>query len=518
MAVITRQYAPPTCTLEVTAHTSALSRWTRQPVLKSLDFLLSFQGVCDRNQQPLEVQGDRDQLESLSEAVLTYTQELLGQSVVVLPSGLSGSDASQTDVQTQRASVFETPPSSVAEPPLTLPVLHLRPQNLLSHELVLGPLATENSGSVIRLKASQLFDLATALDEYAAEVETLPAQVPQPIRPTVPVWARAAGVILLVGGSTVALTQFLYSGFGGPTATISSSSSDEEVPSTEAVPPPVAKLPSPPLDQASPPTQSPQNLPQVQLPRREGNSGFGRLPAPNQSERENQTAPSTSASRQTPRQQAPSAKLPPLPDSPTPADLDLEKFRVPDVPAEAPTTIAGRSPTELGQTNRGRSGVAAPQSEAFTSNAKARVSAESEGVPSADQDSRLQQDKAVSPAPSSSVSRASAPLPAPEALSDTTFDVSSQISEARQYLAQRWQAPANLKQTLQYTLVLNANGTIGQIKPRGQAATQYLGQTPIPSTNQPFVSPLKGAENTMIRVVLGTDGSVQTFPESSPSN
>ncbi|PZD74516.1 hypothetical protein C1752_00838 [Acaryochloris thomasi RCC1774] len=514
MAVITRQYAPPTCTLEVTAQTSALSRWTRQPVLKSLDFLLSFKGVCDRNQQPLEVQGDRKQLESLSEAVSTYTQELLGHSVVPLPAGLSGSENPQTELQTQSATALETSPA----PPLTLPVVHLRPQNLLRHELVLGPLATDTSGSVIQLKASQLFDLATALDEYAAEVETLPTQVPQTVRPAVPVWARAAGVILLVGGSTVALTQFLYSGFGGPTSTISSDSRNEKETLTESAPTPVAKLPTPQRDQASPPTPPTQKLPQVQLPKRGGDSGSDLFSGPAPSQSESQTESSTSAFRQTPRQQAPPAKLPSLPDAPAPADLDLdsEKFKVPDA-AEAPTAIAGRSPTELGQTNLGRSGVSASQPETFTSRAKARVSAESDVISSADQENSLRQDKAVSPAPAAGVSGASVPPPTPEALRETAFDVSPQIVEVRQYLARRWQAPANLKQTLQYTLVLNANGTIGQIKPRGQAATQYLGQTPIPSTNQPFVSPSKVPGSAVIRVVLGADGSVQTFPES-PSN
>jgi len=45
----------------------------------------------------------------------------------------------------------------------------------LAHNIFLGPLATQESGPVIQLSVLQLFDLATALDEYAADVVALPA-------------------------------------------------------------------------------------------------------------------------------------------------------------------------------------------------------------------------------------------------------------------------------------------------------------------------------------------------------
>ncbi len=520
MAVITRQYAPPTCTLEVTAQTSALSRWTRQPVLKSLDFLLSFNELCDRNQQPLEVQGNQEQLESLSEAVSAYTQEFLGQSLVPLPDERLRSEPSQAEPEVQTADL-----SGEAAATVTLPVpLHLRPRNLLSHELVLGSLATEASGAVIQLKASQLFDLATALDEYGAEIETLPAQVPQPARPSVPVWARAAGVILLVGGTTAALSQFLYTGFGGPTSTISQK--DQESTSQETAPVanlPSPAVPSPTLDEAPLP-QPTQALPTVKLPKRDfGDSKTNPFPAslrPSNS----QSAPSASQPIAKPKaaQQAPLAKLPSLPEPPAPVDLNLEQLKEPKT-TDAPTTIAGRPPIELGQTNIGRSGTSAASeslksSDVLKSSPQAGVSAESEASFSTADVEKVPQLEQAKPAAPAAVSPGAPVPPESQARNRTAFDVTPQIAEARQYLAQRWQVPANLKQTLQYTLVLNADGTIGQIKPRGQAATQYLGQTPIPETNQPFVSPTPASGKKTIRVVLGADGSVLTFPESSPSD
>jgi hypothetical protein len=51
-------------------------------------------------------------------------------------------------------------------------------QRSLDHQLHLGNLATPTSGETIVLSAIQLFDLATVLDEYAAEKQTLSPQAP----------------------------------------------------------------------------------------------------------------------------------------------------------------------------------------------------------------------------------------------------------------------------------------------------------------------------------------------------
>ncbi|MGB7414081.1 MAG: DUF4335 domain-containing protein [Thermosynechococcaceae cyanobacterium] len=489
MAVISRRYTPPTCTLEITAQTSALSRWTRQPVLKSLDFLLSFKELRDRNQQPIEVKGSRDQLDSLSEAVSGYVEQLLGHNLGELPTcsntPLEENIAPAETVKEPTKNADEAPPM-----PLTLPVpVHLRPKSLLSHELVLGALATETSGQIVPLKASQLFDLATALDEYATEVETLPTQMPIPIRPAVPAWTRVAGLILLVGGTTFAVTQFFNSGFVDPTLTVS----QEE---KSASPAPQASSSLPPLPADTAPLPSPtQSLPQVPLPRRDA---ADRIPDEGASLKQQ---PSGGRSRPgSSRSQDQVAILPSLPAPPPPINVNPTDLQKPDR-LQAPTTIAGRSPTELGKTNLGSdAGAPEPLEQAAAPSAIAELDRESQLAPAA-------------PAPvTSSAARQSS---GSSKRNDTAFDVSPQISQARQYLASRWQAPQTLKQTLQYTLVLNPNGSIRQVKPRGQAASQYLSQTPIPGVNQPFVSPSQG-KNTSIRVVLAPDGTVQTFLESSP--
>ncbi|MGF1604462.1 MAG: DUF4335 domain-containing protein [Thermosynechococcaceae cyanobacterium] len=492
MPVISRRYTPPTCTLEITAQTSALSRWTRQPVLKSLDFLLSFKELRDRNQQPIEVKGSRDQLDSLFEAVSGYVEQLLGHNLGELPI-TSNKPLEENIAPEETVEESDKGGADNALPvPLTLPVpVHLRPKSLLSHELVLGTLATETSGQIVQLKASQLFDLATALDEYAAEVETLPTQVPTPIRPAVPAWTRAAGLILLVGGTTFAVTQFFNSGFVDPNLTVS----QEE---KTAPPAPQASASLPPLPADTPLPSPTQSLPQVPLPRRDAadlipDEGAPLRQQPNSGDR---SRPGSSSN------QDQIATLPTLPAPPPLVSVNPKDLQKPDR-LQAPTTIAGRTPTELGKTNLDSSaGASEPVEQAASTRAAAELDRESQLVPPA----------AVTAPVTPSAARQSSGV---SKLNETAFDVRPQISQARQYLASRWQAPANLKQTLQYTLVLNSNGSIRQVKPRGQAASQYLSRTPIPAVNQPFVSPLQG-KSTSIRVVLAPDSTVQTFLESSP--
>ena len=82
---ISRIYTPPTCTLEVTAQPSALSRWTGTPVIKSLQFLLSFEGLSQSDREPIEIRGDQTQLTQLSNVVTDYIQTLLASRANDLP-------------------------------------------------------------------------------------------------------------------------------------------------------------------------------------------------------------------------------------------------------------------------------------------------------------------------------------------------------------------------------------------------------------------------------------------------
>jgi hypothetical protein len=88
------------------------------------------------------------------------------------------------------------------------------------------------------------------------------------------------------------------------------------------------------------------------------------------------------------------------------------------------------------------------------------------------------------------------------------------VAQVRTYFQQRWQPPSDLEQTLEYRLVLNADGSIQRIVPLGQSAKIYIDRTDMPLMNEPFVSPVQGGGNPQIRLVLTPEGEVKTFLEN----
>ncbi|HEY9659008.1 MAG TPA: DUF4335 domain-containing protein, partial [Allocoleopsis sp.] len=195
---VLRRYTPPTCTLEIAATGSALSRWTDRTVLKNLRFQLSFDDPKLPEDQQVTIRGDRTQLEALCEAVEAYVQNLLGYtSEPVSPIVSAVSDLSNpSDQNAETPQIEGTPPVVAVSEKAAKTGIHLQSKGLTAHELYLGTLASE-FGSVIRLSALQLFDLANALDSYHAEALTLPA-LGRPAWLKSPTgWASIAAVALL---------------------------------------------------------------------------------------------------------------------------------------------------------------------------------------------------------------------------------------------------------------------------------------------------------------------------------
>jgi hypothetical protein len=95
----------------------------------------------------------------------------------------------------------------------------------------------------------------------------------------------------------------------------------------------------------------------------------------------------------------------------------------------------------------------------------------------------------------------------------TLFDNIPQVAEVRSYFQKRWQPPSGLSQTLEYSLTLNADGSIQRIIPLGKAAGDFIDRTNIPLPGEPFVSAVDGGRNPSIRLVLTPDGKVSTFLE-----
>ena len=147
---VIRRYTPPTCTLEVVAQSSPLSRWMGKSVLKQLRFNLRFDDPRQPEKEQVVIQGDRDRLEALSTAVSGYVQEILQQS----PENFWASRIEARSIGTTLS------PTSVEDFPSLEPNsnlrnefayssnIYLQPSSNLTHQLFLGSLANQSSGTL----------------------------------------------------------------------------------------------------------------------------------------------------------------------------------------------------------------------------------------------------------------------------------------------------------------------------------------------------------------------------------
>lgn len=92
-------------------------------------------------------------------------------------------------------------------------------------------------------------------------------------------------------------------------------------------------------------------------------------------------------------------------------------------------------------------------------------------------------------------------------------DHNQRVTQVRNSLKERWQPPAGLKQTLEYSVLLNADGTIQRITPLSNSAVDYMNSTNMPLPGTPIVTPIQGGGKTSIHVALSPDGKVNTSLE-----
>jgi hypothetical protein len=188
-------------------------------VLKQLQFELRFDDPRLPEEKRIAIRGDSDQLETLCAVVTGYVQEFLEMSPERFWTNFSGTNFSGTqDVtvvsdETEQTN-FYNPPSqkiptrnSFTHPPDA--DIKIKPSDHLTHNLFLGSLANPASGPVIQLSLLQLFDLATALDEYSADVVALPNLTPRSTRRSgIPAWAPVAAVLVIAVGLAPVTWQY----------------------------------------------------------------------------------------------------------------------------------------------------------------------------------------------------------------------------------------------------------------------------------------------------------------------
>ncbi|KAM3098672.1 DUF4335 domain-containing protein [Phormidesmis sp. 146-35] len=445
---VLRKYTPPTCTLEISAKNSPLSRWAGRSVLKHLRFRLSFDDPRISEDQWMTVRGDRSQLESLCQTVTTYVQQFLNQSNTLLQDRhLAKRFGATLDGTVSPIAVVDSP----SLPPSDLTAdLSIQPRGILSHELFLGTLATEETGASIRLSAVQLADLATALDEYAADVTALPNLNRPNWLKNPPQWTSIAATFLIaVGLTTSALRLFdrpASQTAQAPTTSQGASSSDQRL----ALQPLPSASPSPlPLPTAPPPL--------LALPDSPASAGS-----------QSATGDAKVTVPQTP-------KTPPKIKIVEPPEGSVAVS--PILPQDAP---ANPSPDPI------------PPSQP-----RARVSS----APADAQSAQPQERAAASAAPSKD---STAFDTIPQVAEVRQYFKGRWNPPAGLPGDLQYRLVLNPDGSLQQNLPLNEAAGLFLDRP----------EVGMPLYNSPFVSPPKTSRSVVIRVVLGQDGSVQAFNES----
>ncbi|MBD2325872.1 DUF4335 domain-containing protein [Alkalinema sp. FACHB-956] len=451
-STVLRKYTPPTCTLEIAAKTSPLSRWIGNTALKNVRFQLSFDDPRVSEDQWVILRGDRVHLEALADVVATYVQNFLNQSSELLPQAI-GSGAGLVATIEPLTTTLAAPTNSYG--------IALQPKGLLAHTLSLGVLANDQSGPEIHLTSTQLADLATALDEYAADVTALPT-LNQPAWVQSPAaWGRVAAVALVTVGLSASLLNGLNRSNNNPqTASQPASSSDQRLAlqpppaSSPLLSPPGALPPNTTLNPGSPPppvitsTAPPTGATGTPPGNSPSNVGNGNNPAPGQVIVSQNPPASANARLENVPNAGQAAKQPPqVKEAPVPSLVD-----------------------QIGSNNATASGDEA----------------------------------AATSQPSVSAARKSAP-------SAPVLDT-SQAEAVEKYVQNRWKPPEGLSEGLEYVLEIYPSGELKSVTPRNEAATTYRDRTGLVE-GEPITPASADGKNSTIFLRLEPNGKVSAIKQ-----
>ncbi len=447
-----RSYTPPTCQLSIVARRSLFSSPSR-PRLSQLRFELVLDDPRLRDEDQKVVRGDQAQLFHLSESVRGYVRDVLSQSsqqLMALSQPLTSVyRGSERNVTPREVSLARGGGTTIAARPQTRAATYLESQGLVGHRLVLGTLATADSGPVIELGTLQLFDVLSALEGFLADWQTW--QTPTRGSDRLPVWLSPLVGVVVTGGLVTALSPLAQNpsvedastapedpsiGLLSSARMMVTQSSHGLVSPDHVAPPEVISPPPPPAAIASlPPLSSAIEAPPTRV------TPLERQPTPQISISPPPVSPreSTAAERFTP-------------NSSTPPPLLFEQ------PLSGPEAAP---PIDRSQF---------PQPEPFTPLTR--------------------------------------PVPVGED-QETAFDFVPQVTELRRYFQQRWLPPEGLSQSLEYTLVLDESGTLAQVLPLGRSAVQFQEYSQIPELGEPLASPHE--QPLRLRLVLGEQGEVNVF-------
>lgn len=87
-------------------------------------------------------------------------------------------------------------------------------------------------------------------------------------------------------------------------------------------------------------------------------------------------------------------------------------------------------------------------------------------------------------------------------------------NDVKQYFQGKWQPPENLRQSIEYRLKFNQNGSLAKVTPIGQVAIVFLDRTGIPLLGEKITSSFSDQDQVTVRLILSPNGNVQTFQET----
>ncbi len=574
---VIRRYTPPTCTLEIWAQKSPISRWAKQSVLKQLTFELQLDDPRLSEEDKVTIRGDREQLEALCTKVSEYVQELLqkdtenfwlsfqasqvNNQVEPPPDNSSNASAfaptSNSDPSANNSNIdnSNTNNSNSGFSQSSTGSIHLQPHTHLKHKLFLGSLANRSTGEFVQLTSLQLFDLASALENYSAEFIALPMSTSSTTQKgnTWSSWGPVAAVVAVAAGLTPVTWQYANSLRQQQVATTSSSQEDtvalnssplEKKSSSELAP--SNSLPSiqPPLNSDLPLSVSPLPAPSSVSPQ-SGTAGELQQIKPSLNSPSgisaNRGASSTLTKSATPKSDTlivPGTQSDPVANSsikfPTSTQTNSQirigsnpvQSKIPPIPPPSKNTITPKSittPITSSLTGTNLSPNTNNETSKPSSLPQPKVSLGSQARIGATNTSTSLNTSTNNSATNTSASTSdlitslkSRPGSNPKIATGNSSVLSSerQISEVKKYLKRRWQPPSGLKQSLEYSLTVGVDGTIERILPLGKAERENFGKTGIPAIGDRFISPSNTGQDTRIRAVFKPNGDVQAFPET----
>lgn len=469
-----RRYTPPTCTLEIYHPQPFWGRWQDQSFPPLFSFQLHFDDPRLAQDDRISIIGDRNLLEQLRIKIQAYINKYLKQTTI-----------------TSERLACDLPTKAITNQEDTVEhIIHLSRQENYSHLLYYQSFVPHAETIEVVLNNTQLLDLVNALEAYHWDANQV--KVIQPKKNFSPRLAiLITALTLTVGG----LIWWRYQENENLVTTDNNSSNTGQKSSNNFQ----AVIPPSPLDTNS--------IPQIIVPK---------IP-PELSDQKSLVPPPIAA--KTPNLNIPNS---------TPSNIISNNY-------SATTSNSGDIGSAIFDIiPKNPNPVNKEQQQAISPKKTEKISLEPlKSLPTlSPANSQLNQSSNLS---TNNIAMSSSLLPGN--LSTTNIDnqnsqksnlkletnflasnspqkISQNISaEVKKYFQGKWKAPENLKQSIEYRLELEDDGTLTKVTPVGQMARLFLAQTPIPVINQTITSPFTEIPSLTVRLILSPNGEVQTFAE-----